>query len=316
MSNTRTCTTTSLKTILTRSSAKEIVPGIAIINDDCMNLIKSLPDKSIDIVITDPPYFITNMGNKWDRKAIEKRPTKSQQISGLMPGMAFDPSQGQQLQEFMEPIAYEISRVVKPGSFFICFSMPRLVHRMGIAIENAGFEIRDMLIWRRPSQPKAQSRIRDIDMMDIPESEKIKLKESMKNRKTPMLMGEFEPAILAQKPKAGNCAENWYKYGTGLIDISQSLTEGFPGNIMDIPKPNSVERARFPLRHATMKPELLMEHLILTFSKENDIILDPFLGSGTSAVAAIHTNRRCIGSELNKEYYDGIIQRVSAEKKR
>ena len=53
-----------------------------------------------------------------------------------------------------------------------------------------------------------------------------------------------------------------------------------------------------------MKPVVLLEHLIKLFSKKNAVILDPFLGSGTTALACINTERNCIGIEINKEYYE------------
>ena len=62
--------------------------------------------------------------------------------------------------------------------------------------------------------------------------------------------------------------------------------------------------------HITVKPLKLIEHLIRLFSKENSLIVDPFLGSGTTALACKNTNRRCIGIELNKEYYDISIERI------
>ena len=52
-----------------------------------------------------------------------------------------------------------------------------------------------------------------------------------------------------------------------------------------------------------------MEHLIKLFSKENSLIVDPFLGSGTTALACINTKRRCLGIELNKEYYKICLDR-------
>jgi len=55
----------------------------------------------------------------------------------------------------------------------------------------------------------------------------------------------------------------------------------------------------------------LMEHLINLFSKKNALVVDPFLGSGTTAIACKNTDRRCLGFELNKEYYDICIERLA-----
>lgn len=62
--------------------------------------------------------------------------------------------------------------------------------------------------------------------------------------------------------------------------------------------------------HITVKPLSLIEHLIKLFSKKDALIVDPFLGSGTTAVACINTGRKCIGMEIEEEYYDICLQRV------
>ncbi len=63
--------------------------------------------------------------------------------------------------------------------------------------------------------------------------------------------------------------------------------------------------------HPTMKPLPLMEYLIETSSKEGDLVLDPCMGSGTTGVACINTNRRFIGIELNEEYYNKAVERLN-----
>ncbi|CAG8471928.1 14318_t:CDS:2 [Cetraspora pellucida] len=75
-----------------------------------------------------------------------QRKEKAKVIGGLPVGMKFDPQQGKRLQEFMSVVAQKLLRVLKPGGFFLCFSQGRLYHRTVVAIEEAGFEIRDMII--------------------------------------------------------------------------------------------------------------------------------------------------------------------------
>ena len=67
--------------------------------------------------------------------------------------------------------------------------------------------------------------------------------------------------------------------------------------------------------HPTQKPVNLFRELILASTKEGDVILDPFIGSGTTAIAAIKEKRRYIGMELNKEYFDIAQNRISNELK-
>ena len=66
--------------------------------------------------------------------------------------------------------------------------------------------------------------------------------------------------------------------------------------------------------HPTEKPVELLEYLIKTYSNENEVVLDNCIGSGSTAVACIRTNRRYIGFELEKEYYDIAIKRIENEK--
>ncbi len=64
-------------------------------------------------------------------------------------------------------------------------------------------------------------------------------------------------------------------------------------------------------KHPTIKPLNIIENLVLNSSKENDIILDPFMGSGTTGVACKKHNRKFIGIEINKEFYDIAVDRIN-----
>ena len=68
-------------------------------------------------------------------------------------------------------------------------------------------------------------------------------------------------------------------------------------------------------KHGTMKPVELIERFIELSSNENDIVLDPFMGSGTTAIACINTNRNYIGFELDEEYYNASLDRIGKHKK-
>ena len=66
--------------------------------------------------------------------------------------------------------------------------------------------------------------------------------------------------------------------------------------------------------HPTQKPVELLAQLIAASTKEDDTVLDPFMGSGTTAIAAIREKRNFIGFELNKEYYDKACKRIKLER--
>ena len=280
-----------------------------LINADSLQYLKELPDKSVDAIITDPPYFIDGMGGDWDNGKLREKTLHASVVGSLPVGMKFDPQQGRNLEKFMYELSVEARRVLKPGGFFLSFSQGRLYHRMACGIEDAGFEIRDMLVWYREGQAKAFSQDHFVRKMNISQDEKDRIIATLAGRKTPQLKGQSEPIVLAQNPKDGTFINNWIEYGVGLIDTTQSLDGKFPGTVMNVPKPKGKERAES--KRLTLKPIKLMEHLINVFTKPGDIVLDPFSGSGTTGVACVNTGRRYIGIELTTEFYLESINRLT-----
>ena len=199
-------------------------------------------------------------------------------------------------------------RIIKPGGFVLCFSQSRLSHRVAMALEDAGFEIRDMLAWKYEGQAKAFSQDHFIKKRKISDSEKQDILKSLGGRKTPQLKPQMELIILAQSPRDGTFVDNWLKHRTGLIDVSSPLIDinKFPGTVLDVPKP----RERYG--HVTVKPVLLIQHLIKIFSDgvESATVFDPFLGSGTTAVAAQLEGRDFIGFDIDEEMVSIARSRV------
>lgn len=91
------------------------------------------------------------------------------------------------------------------------------------------------------------------------------------------------------------------------IMTTEEYNDTYDKNFL-VPKPTKAEKG-LENTHITVKPLALIEHLVKLFSKENSLVFDPFLGSGTTALACKNTNRRCIGTEINKEYYDICCKR-------
>ena len=288
--------------------------SFSLYNGDALKLLKTLPSDSIHLVVTDPPYFIDTMGDEWTPELVNKRAKKANVVGSLPVGMKFDPKQGKRFEKFMSDISVEIFRVLKPGGFYIAFSQARLYHRLGVAVEDAGFEMRDMLGWTYEGQAKAFSQDHFVRKMKISAEKKQQLINAMGGRKTPQLKPMIEPMVLAQKPKDGTFIENWMAHETGLVDTSATLDGKFPGNIMNVPKPSKKEKGE-ENTHMTVKPVNLIEHLIRLFSKEGQIVLDPFTGSGSHGVAALNTGRKFIGFELSKEYCDIARNRIEGASK-
>jgi len=282
-------------------------------NEDCRRGIKNIPDHSIDFIVTDPPYFIDGMDDSWNDKTLQSKASKSGVVGGLPVGMKFDRAQGGNLQKFLEPLCRELMRVLKPGGFCVVFSQGRLYHRTAMALDLSGFEIRDLLGWKYEGQAKAFSQNHFIRKdKTMTEEEKQALIQELDGLKTPQLKPQIEPMVLAQKPKEGTFVENWKKYQVGLVNTKESLDGMFPGTVMEVPKTVRRTETQEKIEHITVKPVCLIAHLIKLFTKPGQTVLDPFLGSGSHGVAAIESQRRFIGFEIEKKYYDLATERIAS----
>ncbi|WP_151742752.1 MULTISPECIES: site-specific DNA-methyltransferase [unclassified Acinetobacter] len=150
---------------------------------DCLTVLKELTDNSIDSIVTDPPYGLKFMGKKWDCE---------------VPSVE---------------IWIECLRVLKPGGHLLAFAGTRTHHRMACNIEDAGFEIRDMIAWIYGSGfPKSHN-----------------LDDEWKGWGT-ALKPALEPITFARKPIIGTVAQNMQMHGTGAININEcriSLNGGY-----------------------------------------------------------------------------------------
>lgn len=191
-----------------------------IIQGDCIEVLKTLPDNSVDSIVTDPPYELEFMGKGWDNT-----------------GIAYN------VDMWREAI-----RVLKPGGHLLSFGGTRTYHRMAVAIEDAGFEIRDMIEWVYGSGfPKSLNIGKAVDKLQGNERETVREYEThdirsagLMDKKGAMTVSEtkgtspwegwgtalkpaHEPICMARKPLAEKTvAENVLKYGTGGINIDES----------------------------------------------------------------------------------------------
>ncbi len=277
---------------------------------DCLPILKKMKKEQVHLVLTDPPYFLDRLDNIWNNSEIAQAKTQNGVIGGKLPdGMKFDSEQGIRLQKFIKPIAKQIFRILKPGGYFLMFASPRLYHRATMAVESVGFEIRDCYAWRYTK--KAQYKAFSMDHFirkkkDLTEAQKKSIIKKLEGRKTPQLRPQFEPIMCAQKPREGTFIDNWLKYETGLIAGNECLENGVPQTVMTVEKEPRCSNNG----HVTPKPIALCEHLIRLFSVENQIVLDPFVGSGSTCIAAYSTGRKGIGIDINEEHIDIAYKRL------
>ncbi len=301
-----------------------------IILGDAEKILPQIEDNSIDLVLTDPPYFLDKMDNNWNHKTVSTITEYCHTVKSLPPGMKFDKEQGKKFYKWFFKISKELHRVLKPGGFLFSFSSPRLYHRLVSAVDDAGFFIRDCFIWLyTQNQPKAMSLNHFIDKLDSDDKTKDELKKRLEGWKTPQIKSCFEPIVMAQKKYEKTFLNNMQKYNVGLLNTNVKIGENmFPSNVVTtqiideildkyflLPKPTKEEKGKFNI-HKTVKPLTICEYIIkLTTFSEDAVVLDPFIGSGTTAVATKKLGRKFIGIDNNPEYIEIAQKRLKCIEK-
>ena len=307
-SNSAASATSAYQPAPRRASTKP-AKSVYVMPRNCLDGMPDMAPKSVSLILTDPPYFIDGMDDKWDHAKLRSR-VKKGVIGGIPVGMKFTPEQGRNLYKFLLPVAREWARIIKPGGFVLCFSQPRLAHRMAAAIEDAGFEIRDLLAWRYEGQAKAFTQAHFVRRSALPETEKRRIIAALDGRKTPQLKPQMESIILAQAPREGTYVDNWLEHEVGLVDLSNPVLEPgkCPGTIIAAKKP----RRRYG--HMTAKPVALLRHLVRIFTTRGhqSLVFDPFAGSGSTGEAALLEERSFFGFEADPAMARIAERRVAA----
>lgn len=188
---------------------------------DCLEVLKTLPDNSVDAVVTDPPYGIRFMGKAWDGADIEARAAERRGMNSHAPDAGpngghksiaaeagkYDlaPAAMKAFQEFSQAWAAEALRVLKPGGHLLSFASARTYHRMAAGIEDAGFEIRDQLLWVYGSGfPKSHNLDGEFEGWGT------------------ALKPSHEPVCMARKPFKATVLANMREWRTGAINIEAS----------------------------------------------------------------------------------------------
>ena len=343
-----------------------------LLNGDCIEEMQKLTDNGVQVesIVTDPPYHLTSIVERFGKgqKGINNKDEKEgrngpyhRASKGFM-GQTWDGGDIAFRQETWELAM----KLLKPGGHLLAFSASRNYHRMAAAIEDAGFEIRDQIMWLYGSGfPKS---------LNLGDGWGTALKPA------------HEPIVMARKFIEGTNKNNREKYGTGGINIDGCRIEGdtnlktrvrkagsefgqnsgwndhknidtiydpskgrFPANVMHdglqedwaryfyCPKVSREERDRglsglkdgtavrwnkagkwtndtTPAKndHPTVKPQELMKYLCRLVTPKGGTVLDPFMGSGSTGMAAKDEGFEFIGIEREKEYFEIAEKRIQA----
>lgn len=291
-----------------------------IVNGDCQEILKGLPENYISACITDPPYNYEFIGHKWDEVEIQRRMNKAKDNSKTLvknipygSGLAGGVRNKRWYQKNRNNIidyedwcyawGRELFRVCKPGATVLVFNSTRTIAHVQVALEKAGFYARDMLVYRRTSGiPKGINMQRKMEQKGYDNSEEFAGWQSC-------LRSEWESICVLQKPLLNNYTETLMTYGTGLFYTTME-DGGFQSNILENIKRDKVADYNI---HCTVKPLDLMQRLIKIFAPrtKGSILLDPFAGSGTTLVAAKEAGIDYLGIEIEPEYIDIINKRLS-----
>lgn len=287
---------------------------------DCVEIMKKVPNNSIAGCITDPPYNYEFFGHKWNNNEIKRRCNNAKNNSNILvkhvpygSGLAGgvrnvnwykkNRENIMEYQEWIEEWGKELYRILKPGAYAFVFNSSKTVAHVQVALENQGFYARDVFVWIKNS--------------GIPKG----LNASLKMRKTGREDWEqwknwhsttrtaWEAISVTQKPLEINYINTLNKYDVGLLKTKNDIDNTFLSNVF---KDYARDKKDIFNKHITIKPIRLIEKLIEISVplKKGNIIIDPFMGSGTTAMASEKLGIDYIGCEISSEYVDIANQRL------
>jgi site-specific DNA-methyltransferase (adenine-specific) len=291
--------------------------GLGFCTGDSLELIRSVPSDSVHLILSDIPYGIG--ADDWD---VLHENTNSA-LLGQSPAQARAGSvfkrRGKPINGWSEadgniPREYyawcsrwasEWLRVLKPGGSAIVFAGRRLAPRCITALEDAGFNFRDLLAWLRPQAVHRAQRL-SIVFERRADDDRAKAWEGWRLGN---LRPTFEPIVWCFKPYRVTIADNVVEHAVGAFN-QEALVRYF-GNA-DNAFSCGLEPAEGGL-HPTQKPLRLMRALIELTTLPGQTVLDPFAGSGSTLVAARELGRRYLGFEREPAYAQVIARRLDAK---
>lgn len=178
--------------------------GVVVLHGDSRDVLRTLPSNSVDSVVCDPPYALVSIVRRFGADGAAPAMSGASGVyarasAGFM-GERWDTGEVAFDAEFWR----EVLRVLKPGGFLVAASATRTYHRLAVAIEDAGFEIRDMISWLYGTGfPKSHNHTRGGE------------------KHGSALKPACEPFVLARKPLEGSLVANARKWGTGALNIDR-----------------------------------------------------------------------------------------------
>lgn len=240
----------------------EFVNGVSLMQGDCLEKMKEIPDGSVDMILADLPYGITSR-NEWDKKIA------------------------------LSPLWEQYERIIKGNGAIVLFS--QMPFGAELIMSNRRM-FRYEWIWQKTLA------LGFLNANRMP----LRIHESIlvfyKSLPT------YNPQKTAGEPynkgvRKANSTTNYGKHGeTKNIN---STGERFPVDIIKFSNGN-----HYDISHSTQKPVALLEYLIKTYTNPGDVVLDNVMGSGSTGVAAVNTDRKFIGIELDEKFFETARERI------
>jgi site-specific DNA-methyltransferase (adenine-specific) len=237
---------------------------------------RQLPDESVDFIFADPPYFLSNDGiSVQSGKQVSVNKGDWDRTKGLEADF-----------EFHRAWLAEAQRLLKPNGTLAVSGTYHSIFQCGYAIQTLGYRILNDLVWFKPNA-------------------------------APNLAGRnfaaaHETIIWASKNKKAKHVFNYQVMKSSEFPGDQLKNSGKQmRSVWSIPA--TPAREKLHGKHPTQKPLALLERFILAATQEGDTVLDPFMGSGTTALAALRMGRKFLGIEVDSVYNELAQMRIQGE---
>ena len=234
---------------------------------DCLELMKKIPDKSIDMILCDLPYGTTAC--KWDV---------------IIP---------------FEPLWEQYNRIIKDNGAIVLFGSEPFSSKLRISnLKNYKYD----WVWNKKNSGTGLL----VKYQPLKITENIMVFGKTKTKYYP-IMTKVDKVVNRKKFATKSMGEH---LGNTILKVKQDNGYRYPKNILEFYKDTKNQYQK--KYHPTQKPISLLEYLIKTYTNENETVLDNCMGSGSTGVACINTNRNFIGIELDKDYFNIAKERLES----
>ena len=301
-------------------------PFVRLYCGNCLELLDAIaakyPDGRFDAIFADPPYFLSNGGITCHAGKMVKVDKGD-----------WDVSRGPELNhEFNTEWLRRCQRVLKPNGTIWVTGTHHVIFSIGYALQQLGFKILNDIAWEKPNPPPNLScryfTHSTETVLWAAKSEKSKhvfnyqemRKVTGKQMKTVWRKKEFSEGRALRDPISSssqdpNFSDDLGRRGTPPSDLSPdpqpSTNNPQLSPVWTLSAPSTGEKSFG--KHPTQKPVALVERCLLASTNEGDLVLDPFLGNGTTAVASLRLKRGCVGIELDLHHVEIAARRADRE---